>query len=161
MNRGVVCKGKISDSDQSLANGVITNWRGSLVSVGDAGLANYVGDAKTFRNLNELNIAKDKWNIPVARGPATIGSFWLGPSAGKGFDKASVPETTIITAMGDDSVSGSNRLSCVAFKVIDRHSGSPDIDDQVYAVGLDTACGYALAEDELVAIVDWLDWIVL
>ncbi len=109
-------------ADQSLANGVVTNWRGSLVSVGDAGLANDVGYAKTCLNLDELNIAKSKRKALVACGPATIGAFWLGPTAGEGFDEASVPETAIITAMGDDSVSGSNRFSCVAFNVIEWHS---------------------------------------
>jgi hypothetical protein len=34
VNRGVICKGKISDSDQSFANGVVPNWRSSLVSFG-------------------------------------------------------------------------------------------------------------------------------
>src|SRR5215207_1821525 len=132
VNRRVVRKGKISDSDQSLANGLVTNWRGSLVSFGDAGLANYVGDAKTFRNLNKLNIAKSKRKAPVACGPLTVGAFWLGPTVGECFDEASVPETAIITAMGDDSIARSERFGRVALDVIEWHSLSLlTIDSQV------------------------------
>jgi hypothetical protein len=122
VNRGVVRKGKISDSDQSFANGVVPNWRSSLVSFGDAGLANDVGYAYTCLNLYELNIAKSKRKAPVACGPLTVGAFWLGPTVGECFDEASVPETSIVTAMGDDSITRSERFGCVALDVIEWHS---------------------------------------
>jgi hypothetical protein len=84
-------------------------------------LANDIGYAKTVRNFYELNIAQGKRNAPVACGPAAVGSFRLGPPLGEGFDEAGVPETAIVTAMGDDSVSRSNRFGRVAFDVFDWH----------------------------------------
>src|SRR5215207_5153123 len=138
VNRGVIRKGKISDSDQTFANGVVPNWRGSLVSFGDVGLANYVGYAHTCLNLYELNIAKSKRKAFVACGaffaccPLTVGAFWLGPTVGECFDEASVPETAIVTAMGDDSIAPSERFGRVALDVIEWHSLSLlTIDSQV------------------------------
>jgi hypothetical protein len=69
-----------------------------------------------------LNIAKGKRKAPGACGPLSVGSFWLGPTVGEGFDEACVPETAIVTAMGNDSIAGSVRFCRVAFDVIEWHS---------------------------------------